>query len=252
MTRFFSSPGPIAFTHRGFGAEGSENSLVAFQQAVDLGYRYLETDSRVTADGVAVAFHDGSLDRTTDRRGRLIDQAWSRVREARIGGTEPIPRLAELLDAWPDCFVNIDVKSDPAVAATLDAIRSTRAHDRICIAAFSDRRLGRLRTALGPGVCSALGPTEALRLRTVPFVGARRPATVNRVAQLPFRIGRLPVVDARLLLRAHRRGLAVHVWTVNDAAEMRRLLDLGVDGIMTDRADLLRDVLRERGAWPTG
>ncbi|MGI8879604.1 MAG: glycerophosphodiester phosphodiesterase family protein [Jatrophihabitans sp.] len=250
MTRFLAAACPIAFTHRGFGAPGSENSLAAFQRAVDLGFRYLETDARVTADGVAVAFHDGSLDRTTDRQGRLIDQPWSRVRKARIGGTEPIPRLAELLDAWPDCFVNIDVKSDAAVAATLDAVRSTRAHERICIAAFSDRRLGLLRTVLGPGVCSALGPSEALRLRALPFVGGQRPLVTNRVAQLPFRIGRLPVVDARLLLRAHRRGLAVHAWTVNEAAEMHRLLDLGVDGIMTDRADLLRDVLRERGAWP--
>ncbi len=250
-SRFLSAPGPVAFAHRGFGPAHLENSLTAFQRAVDLGYEYLETDSRVTADGVAVAFHDDRLERTTDSRGRLIDQRWAQLRHAKIGGVEPIPRLAELLAAWPDRYVNIDVKSDAAVSATLDAIRTTGAYDRVCVAAFSDRRLARLRSALGPGVCSSLGPSEALRLRTVPFVAGRRPPLRNRVAQLPYRIGRLPVVDARLLLRAHRRGLSVHAWTVNDGADMRRLLDLGVDGIMTDRADVLRDVLQERGQWPT-
>ena len=227
--------------------------MAAFQRAVDLGYRYLETDARVTADGVAVAFHDALLDRLTDRHGRIARRPWEDVRRARIGGTDPIPRLAEVLATWPECFVNVDVKADGAVEATLDALARTGAADRVCIAAFSDRRLAVLRNALGPGVCTALGPLEISRLRVAGWrTGPAQPVFgTGRAAQVPMRIGPVPFVDNRLVDAAHDRGLAVHVWTVNDAADMRTLLDLGVDGVMTDRADVLRGILEERGAWPT-
>lgn len=263
ISRFLDAPNPIAFAHRGFAGPGAtfpENSMAAFQSAVDLGYRYLETDVRVSADGVALAFHDGSLERVSGRRDRLIDRPWADLRSIRIAGTEVIPRLADVLGTWPDCFVNIDVKSDAAVGSTVDAIRVAGAGDRVCVGAFSDRRLARLRDALGPDVCTALGPAEASRLRLsasspvrLPPRPARRTTdgTVGRAAQLPHRIGRLTIIDARLVRLAHARGLAVHAWTVNDAADMRALLELGVDGLITDRGDLLRAVLEERGVWPT-
>jgi glycerophosphoryl diester phosphodiesterase len=253
VSRFLDASNPIAFAHRGYAAGVPENSMAAFQRAVDLGYRYLETDARVTADGVAVAFHDVLLDRMTDLHGRLARRPWEEVSRARIGGTEPIPRLADVLATWPDCFVNVDVKSDGAVPATLDTLARTGAADRVCIAAFSDRRLAVLRETLGPGVCTALGPLEISRLRVMgwrqspaqPVFGA------GRAAQVPMRIGPVPFVDTRLVAAAHDRGLAVHVWTVNDAADMQTVLNLGVDGVMTDRAEVLRGILEERDAWPT-
>jgi glycerophosphoryl diester phosphodiesterase len=253
VSRFLDAHHPIAFAHRGYAAGIPENSMAAFQRAVDLGYRYLETDARATADGVAVAFHDVMLDRMTDLRGRLARRPWEEVRRARIGGTEPIPRLADVLATWPDCFVNVDVKSDGAVAATLDALAHTGAADRVCIAAFSDRRLTALREALGPGVCTALGPLEVGRLRMASWRhGPAEPVFgAGRAAQVPMRIGPVPFVDTRLIAAAHDRGLAVHVWTVNDAADMRTVLDLGADGVVTDRADVLRAILEEQDAWPT-
>jgi glycerophosphoryl diester phosphodiesterase len=223
MTEFLDAPTPHAFAHRGFAPDGAENSLAAFERAVALGYRYLETDVRVTADGVALAFHDASLDRVTDRRGRIADLPWSQVRRARIAGREPIPLLA-------------------------DRTGSVR---RVCVGAFSTRRIEAVQQALGPQLCTSLGPRAALRLR-LPGGAAppRRPLTA-RCAQVPARIGRRVFLDARYLAAAHARGLAVHAWTVNDEREMVRLLDLGVDGIMTDRADVLRDVLTRRGQWST-
>lgn len=222
--------------------------MAAFQAAVDLGYRYLETDVRTTADGVALAFHDASLDRMTDRRGRIDELSWDVVRTARIHGAEPIPRLVDLLTAWPDVRINLDVKSDRAVQAAIDAIRETGAIDRVCVAAFSDQRLHTVRQALGPRLCTALGPRAALRLR-LPPAARRRLRIAGQCAQVPARIGRRVFVDERYVTAAHAYGLAVHVWTVNDPAEMKRLLDLEVDGIMTDRADVLRDLLVERGQW---
>lgn len=246
--RFLDGPTPIAFAHRGFAPDGAENTMAAFERAVRLGFRYLETDVRVTADGVALAFHDAILDRMTDRAGRLASLPWAEVRTARIGADEPIPLLTELLAAWPDVRINLDVKSHAGVAPTVAAIRRTGALDRVCVGSFSARRIVAVRRALGPRLCTSLGPKDALSVRFL----RGRDRFAGRCAQVPVRIGRSTFVDARYLTAARRHGLQVHVWTVNARAEMIRLLDLGVDGIMTDRADVLRDVLAERGEWPPG
>ena len=250
---FLEHDGPIAFAHRGGAADGAENSMAAFARAVELGYRYLETDVHATADGVLLAFHDASLDRVTDRVGRLAALPWSEVRRARIGGAEPIPMLEDLLGTWPDIRLNIDVKHPAAVAPLVAAIRRTRALPRVCVASFSDRRLAAVRRALGPGLCTSLGPRGVVLLRAASLA---RPAALLAprgvpCVQVPARLGRLQVVTPRLVELAHARGQHVHVWTVDVPAEMHRLLDLGVDGIMTDRLRTLRDVLQGRGQWPT-
>jgi glycerophosphoryl diester phosphodiesterase len=251
---FLDHDGPLAFVHRGGAGEAQENSWAAFQRAVDLGYRYAETDVQATADGVLLAFHDRSLDRVTDRTGRIDQLPYVEVAQARIGGTEPIPLLEDLLTAFPDVRFNIDAKHPATLRPLVDVLTRTRTLDRVCLASFSDRRLRWLRTALGPAVCTALGPREVGRLklasRTGPLAGLLPdlPPTALCV-QVPEGPGPLPLVDRRFVDTAHGRGLAVHVWTVDDATAMDRLLDLGVDGIMTDRPEVLREVLLRRGQW---
>jgi glycerophosphoryl diester phosphodiesterase len=245
-TRFFDHPPPLAFAHRGGALEGAENSLAAFRAAWDLGYRYFETDAHVTSDGVVVAFHDDALDRVTDRTGVVAELPWSVVAEARIGGGEPIPRLVELLAAFPDAFVNIDAKHDEVVEPLIAAIEEAEAVDRVCVAAFSDARIHRLQAAL-PGVAASLGPRGVARLVAGRFGRADR-LTADCV-QVPPSARGVALVTPRFVERSHRLGLQVHVWTIDDADEMHRLLDLGVDGIMTDRTAVLRDVLVARGAW---
>jgi glycerophosphoryl diester phosphodiesterase len=246
---FLDAPLPLAIAHRGADT-AAENSMAAFESVVALGYRYLETDVRATADGVLLAFHDATLDRVTDRAGRIAELPYEQVARARIGGTEPIPLLADVLDAWPDVRLNVDVKAAPAVGPLIEVLRRTKAVDRVCVGSFSDVRLGAVRKALGPDLCTALGPREAIRLRLSSYrAGNGIHPQVAGCAQVPARIGRLRVTDRRLVEAAHRRGLQVHVWTVNEEIEMNRLLDLGVDGIMTDHAALLRTVLQARGQW---
>jgi len=255
----------IGIAHRGFAPDGAENSMAAFQAAVDLGYRHLETDARVTADGVALAFHDEVLDRVTTSSGRLRQLSWRQVSTARIRGREPIPRLEEVLSAFGEVNLNIDVKCDAAVRPTLEAIRRTGAWHRVRLASFSAARLRRLRRLAAPGTATALSPVEVVALRHSRLGSLRGgwhgqpvhsgpaaapPGSAGLAAQVPARLGPLQVVQPRLLAAARSAGIEVHVWTVNQRAEMVRLLDLGVDAIMTDRADLLRDVLRERGQWP--
>src|SRR5580765_2815301 len=151
---FLDHPGPIAFAHRGGAASGLENSMSAFGRAVELGYRYLETDVHATADGVLLAFHDRTLDRVTDGRGRVADLPWREVRQVRIGGVEPIPTLVELIGAWPQVRVNVDVKDASAIAPLIEVIRHTGAIDRVCVASFSEQRLASVRRELGPRLCT--------------------------------------------------------------------------------------------------
>jgi glycerophosphoryl diester phosphodiesterase len=247
---FLDHPGVLAFAHRGGALEHApfENTLMAFEAAVDLGYRYLETDVHVTADGALLAFHDDRLDRVTDRAGRIAELPLREVAEARVGGREPIPQLEELLGAFPDVRVNIDPKDDRAVEPLAAAIRRTGSEDRVCCGSFSDRRLARLRALVGPRLCTSLGPTGTARLRAASY-GLRTGRLPAPCVQVPHRYRGRTLVDERFVTTAHRLGLQVHVWTVDDEAEMTELLDRGVDGLMTDRPSLLREVLVARGAW---
>jgi glycerophosphoryl diester phosphodiesterase len=245
---FLDHPRPLAFAHRGGASEFPENSWRAFEHAVGLGYAYLETDAHATADGQVVAFHDKTLDRVTDARGVIADLPWARVAKARIGGTEPIPLLADLLASWPEVRFNIDVKDRPAARPVARVIARARAFDRVCVTSFSGSRLAATRRALDRPVCLGTPPAGIGLLESgLPpaAVGARLADRWIRCAQVPALLA-----TPRFLRRAHAAGLQVHVWTVNDPAEMTRLLDLGADGIMTDEAAALRKVLIARGSWP--
>lgn len=248
MFAFLDHPGPIPFAHRGGAGSWPENTMPAFAGAVALGYRYVETDVHVTSDGVLCAFHDDRLDRVTDRVGLIRELPWSEVSRALVDGTEPIPRLTDLLESWPGLRVNIDPKDDSAIDALAATLRRTASIDRVCIGAFSDERLARLRALLGPKLCTSLGPIGVGRLRAASFK-----APAGRLAaacvQVPPAHGRVTIVDDRFVRAAHARELPVHVWTIDDPAEMGRLLDLGVDGIMTDEPAALKAVLEARGQW---
>jgi glycerophosphoryl diester phosphodiesterase len=247
---FLDWPQPIPFAHRGGAAEvGGENTLGAFGRAVAMGYRYLETDGRITSDGVLLAFHDESLDRVTDLTGRLEDRPWAEVRLAKVGEEgEPITTMEALLDAFPESRFNIDPKMDAAVPPLVEALRRTNSWDRVNIAAFSDRRLLQLRRAVGRPVCTSMGPAAIGRMRMAAYgvpVGPFAAACV----QVPTTYRNRTLVDARFVNAAARRGIPVHVWTIDEPAEIRRLLDLGVGGIMTDRPSVLKQVMEERGQW---
>ncbi|MFL6155695.1 MAG: glycerophosphodiester phosphodiesterase [Marmoricola sp.] len=244
----------IAMAHRGGAGHpdlaGLENTARAFRHAVGLGYRYLETDVHATRAGL-IAFHDDVLDRTTDGTGAVAVAERSALGAARIGGTEAIPMMADLLEEFTDCRFNIDLKGEGAGEALADLLDRTGAHDRVCVGSFSVRRLDAFRSRTGGRVATSAAPSEvAAFLLPVPGRAARS-ITRGRVAalQVPHRRGPLPVVTGSLVRRAHAAGAQVHVWTVDEVDEMNELLDLGVDGLITDRTDLLKPVLESRGLW---
>ena len=253
---FLDDPGPVlAFAHRG-GAyhpeiEDLENTLAAFRHAVALGYRYLETDVHVTSDGVLLAFHDTVLDRVTDARGTLAEMTYTDVRRALIGGREEIPTLAHLLEAFPEARFNVDLKARRAVPALVALIEEHDAWDRVLVGSFSSRSLNAFRRMSRGRVATSAHPLEVAAYLLSPSARLARLLTRGGpdALQIPHRRGRLVVATRGLVRRAHAAGLHVHVWTIDDPAEMRTLLQRGVDGLMTDRTDILRDVLREGGQW---
>ncbi|MFD8451878.1 glycerophosphodiester phosphodiesterase [Streptomyces coelicoflavus] len=246
---YLDHPGPIAFAHRGGAADGLENTLRQFRRAVEAGYRYIETDVHATRDGKLVAFHDATLDRVTDGAGRIADLPWETVRHARVAGEEPVPLFEELLEAFPGVRWNIDVKAEPALRPLLELIERHDAWDRICVGSFSEARVVRAQRLAGPRLATSYGTRGVLGLRLRSWGVPAAPRRSALAAQVPETQSGVRVVDHRFVRAAHARGLQVHVWTVNDPDRMHRLLDLGVDGIMTDHIDTLRKVMEDRGVW---
>lgn len=244
---FLDHPRPLAFAHRGGSSHHPENSWPAFEYAVSLGYQYLETDAQATADGVVLAFHDRVLSRVTDGRGRIARLRYAEVARARIAGTEPIPLLADLITAWPDVRVNIDVKDFPVIQPLAEVLARTAAWDKVCVTSFSPTRLAAARRALARPVCMATSSAGVAALSA----GLPTTALAARFADLWVRCTQVPTALAsrRYLRRASAAGLQVHVWTVNDRVAMTRLVAMGVDGIITDDLITLRDVLRRAGQW---
>jgi glycerophosphoryl diester phosphodiesterase len=248
-------PGAVlAFAHRG-GAHhpeitGLENTLAAFEHAVELGYQYLETDVHTTADGVLLAVHDAVLDRVTDSSGRIAEMRYADLSAALIGDQEPIPTLEELFERFPQARFNIDLKSESAAAPLAALLRRFGLLDRVCVGSFHESRLRAFRRLVGPSVATSIGPVGILGTMLVPV---RRLADALRgkgaALQVPRTRGPLTVVTERFVARAHANGIPVHAWTIDEPAEMHALLDMGVDGLMTDRTDVLRKVLLERGQW---
>jgi glycerophosphoryl diester phosphodiesterase len=245
----------IAMAHRGGALHpelvGLENTLYAFRHAAALGYRYLETDVHVTRDGRLVAFHDAVLDRMAGRAGAVADLLAEELADVRIAGDHAVPAMEELLEELPECRFNIDLKAPGSVRALADLVEHTSAHDRVCVGSFSSRHLREFRRLTDGRVATSATPAEvALFLASArPVLRRFAPRRRFSVLQIPPRRGMLTLVTRSVVRRAHAAGVHVHVWTVDEPAEMERLLDLGVDGLITDRTDLLKDVLVRRGLW---
>ncbi|GAA1057349.1 glycerophosphoryl diester phosphodiesterase [Agromyces luteolus] len=238
---WFDPPAPRVLAHRGLALEAPENTLAAFEAAIRAGARYLETDIHPSADGAAVLAHDPTLRRVAGRPEAVSDLSIDELRAVDLGGGHGFGTLDELLHAFPEARLNIDVKTDAAAAPTIESVRRAGAAGRVLLTAFSDARRRRLAAAVPDSVTSA-GRASVLRAlaasRSRSASAMRRGVAGARALQIPERVGRLRILSSALLETAHAAGLEVHVWTVNDEEDMRRLLALGVDGLVTDRADL--------------
>lgn len=251
MTTWFSGARPRVIAHRGLALGTPENTLLSFAKAMAIGVTHLETDVHATSDGVAVVSHDPDLGRLTGDETPIASRPWSAIRRIRLGADQTPSTLADLLDAFPDACFNIDLKVDAVVEPAVEAIHGARAHDRVLVTSFDDRRrLGAVAAlhgvATSPGSRGVLRAALAGRLHA-PVISRGVLASVDAL-QVPEHFRGVRIVTPQLLAQAHAAGVEVHVWTVNDPSEMDRLLALGVDGLITDRADLALAVVAKRTA----
>ena len=250
------APRWAAFAHRGGAGHpelvGVENTIAAFRHAVSLGFRYIEIDVHGTLDDQLVVFHDDDLRRLTGSSGAIADRTLAEISQRRIGDGETIPTLDEVFETFPDTRFNIDIKNAGAITPLVKTIDRHRAHDRVCVASFSNERLREFRRVMGRRVPTSVSPIGVVWNGYIPLLPRllNSPGTALQIP-LTHAVGsrQLPVLTPRLLRHAHLAGKVVHIWTIDDPAEMHRLLDMGVDGIMSDRTDLLKQVFTERGIW---
>ncbi|QPK80722.1 glycerophosphodiester phosphodiesterase [Schaalia sp. ZJ405] len=246
----------IILAHRGGGDEAPENTITAFRHTRSLGLRHIETDAHLTADGVVVLNHDPTVDRCYDGSGLISQMTWHELSQLRNEAGEQMPLLGETLEAFPDMYFNIDAKVSGVEGPMVDVIEEHGATGRVLVASFSERRLRRVRERTRMGIATSLGTQGVVRLVAAAQTGTSPsswgvPGLRHGVAavQVPTTSSCVRVVDRRFVAAAHTAGLAVHVWTIDDLDEVVDLMELGVDGIITNRPRAVRDLLVERGLW---
>ncbi len=226
--------------------------MAAFRHAVHLGYRYLETDLHATRDGYLVAFHDAVLDRVSDGQGPIAEQSLRKIQTVRVATTEHIPTLDELFETFPEIRFNLDLKSAAAIEPLAKTIDAHRAHDRVCVGSFSSERIRAFRKLMGRRVPTSVSPGGVTWNAYVPLLPRllNSPGVAFQVPVTHRELGRdIRVLTKRLIRHAHGSGKVIQVWTIDEPQMMNDLIDAGVDGLITDRTDTLKEVLLDRGLW---
>ena len=241
MSPFLAPAPPRVLAHRGLALDAPENTMMAFIAAVDAGATFLETDAHATADGVAVLAHDPSLDRVAGQDVVIVRTLAQDLFEIDLGQGERVPGLREALLALPDAKWNIDLKSDASVVPAVRAVVEAKAVDRVLLTSVSERRRRQAQQLL-PEVTTSASQSIALRAVAAQRLGLhgqlRRILAPVAALQVPRRSKGIEIITERSVAAFQRAGVEVHAWTINDPDEMRELLALGVDGIVTDRCDL--------------
>lgn len=242
---FLEGTPPRVIAHRGFALEHPENTLAAFQAALIAGADILETDIHLTKDGQVVVAHDPDLVRVASKPGRIADFTAAQLKDIDLGNGNPFVLLGEALEALPNARFNIDLKVRSVVEPFVDVVRSLKAESRILVASF-DEPTRHKAVSLLPGVVSSATPPHMAEGRLRSWLGLSMDTWTlpsDMVAlQIPVTRYGLPLVTPSMIRAAHKKGLEVHVWTINDPAVMRRLFEMGVDGVVTDRSDLATEV----------
>jgi glycerophosphoryl diester phosphodiesterase len=226
--------------------DAPENTLLAFARALAAGATHLETDVHASVDGVAILSHDPDLFRLTGRQVRIDQLTASELARVDLGQSQNFATLAAALEAFPDARFNIDIKAAAAAVPAIEAIRTARAEHRVLIGSFSNaRRLAVVRKL--PGVVTSVSSRGAVIATWAGALGlpglARLALRGVQAVQLPVRVLGVSTTSRRVMAAFHSAAVEVHIWTINDPAEMTRLLEAGVDGIVSDRADVALDVV---------
>jgi len=238
---YLNQSGVSISAHRGGSEEAPENTLESFGYAIGLGSSYIETDVQLSADGIPYIFHDDDLSRLLNMNVKFNSLHSDQIEKLRLFESYQIPKLETALTQFPNALFQIDLKTDEVALPAMKVIESLNAFDRICIASFSSNRLQKVRKKF-PDTCLSMGPKEILKLLLASF-GLYNKTIYGDCLQVPVYHYGIKLVTRRFVKYVQSIGLKIHVWTINDENTMRKLIDLGVDGIITDRPKLLKEVL---------
>lgn len=238
---YLDVPGVAISAHRGGSIEAPENTIESFEYSIELGSSYIETDVQLSSNGIPYIFHDNDLKRLFGKNIIFNSLHSDQIDELILFDKYKIPTLESTLQKFPDTLFQIDVKTDEVVLPTMEVIKKTNSTDKVCIASFSSKRLKQVHN-LYPEICLSMGPFEVMKLLLASF-GLYRKKVPGNCLQIPIYQYGIKLVTKRFINYIHSIGLKIHVWTINDEDTMQRLIDLGVDGIITDRPKTLKDLL---------
>lgn len=233
-----------AFAHRGGANDFVENTLEAFEQSINLGYKYIETDVQATKDNKLVIFHDSDLKRMLDKEIDIASIDYDELCKYKINGIHKIPTFLEAVNSWPEINFNIDPKSQKSAELLINELKSVGNLDRFCIGSFDSHKLYKIREAFDDKICTSMGTNEVVNFYFLRFFGINNISTP--CIQIPYYRRGFKVITAGLIEDAHKFNKKVHAWTIDDPNQMNELIDMGIDGIMTDSPELLKTVLAKK------
>ena len=243
MKPYLNYSGLAVLAHRGGSIESYENTLASFAYAQSIGCKYIETDVQVSLDGIPYIFHDESLDRITGIKGIFSSITSSEIDKIRIFNDHPIPKLDAALKEFPELFFQIDLKTDLVAIPALEVIKKNNAEKRVCIASFNSNRLKQVKENY-PEMCLSMGPKEVAKLLLASF-GLFKGEIPGDCLQVPIYSHGIKVVTKRFIKFVQSRNLKIMVWTINDEKTLKKLINMNVDGIITDTPKLLTKLLND-------
>lgn len=238
----------LAFAHRGGNDFAPENTFESFQFAVENGFKYLETDVHPTSDNKLMAFHDPTLDRVTNAEGRIIDFSSIDLKKVKVKNNYRIPLMEELLESFPNCFFSIDMKCDQSVIPLIDLVKRNNALERVCFASFNQNRLNFVRETFNNKCITSMGPKEIIASKIFSYINLKKNIN-SHLASMPISRYNIRLINKRSVAYLQSLNIKVIAWTINNEDQMRHLISIGVDGIMTDKLKLLKNILIEKNLW---
>tara|TARA_Y100001970_G_C14073442_1_gene770711 strand:- start:133 stop:879 length:747 start_codon:yes stop_codon:yes gene_type:complete len=238
----------MAFAHRGGTEFAPENTYEAFSSAVSIGYKYLETDVHPNADNKLMAFHDSSVDRVTNYKGKICNFTSSELKKIKVKEKFQIPFLEDLIESFSKSFFSIDMKSDQSVKPLIKLIKSMNAVDRVCFASFSQDRIDYVRDEFDNKCITSMGPREIIKTKISSIINFKH-KIIPKISSLPISRYRIKLLNKRHINFLKSLNIKVIAWTINDVEAINKLIDLGVDGIMTDNISVLKKILIKKNIW---
>ena len=246
---YMNSSNIVPIAHRGASLVATENSFESFRKAFDLGYRIIETDIHSSKDGTAYIFHDNTLERLTGENLKISDLKDVDIDSLKVNKSSIIPRLSNVFEEFPEGLFNLDAKTWEATIPITNTVKKMACSSRVCIGSFNDKHIDAIIRELGVETCHSMGTSNVFKFYLGAQLGIKQNFTAQCI-QLPIKQFGISLITQKILRHARKLGIKIHFWTINNSGLIQKLLELDVDGIMTDDCILLKTIMEKKHKWP--